>query len=61
MRSGYRKLCIFAQHRTYTFLNVTVLQDNEYALVFEYKAVSDGLVKVHTALKSAIVGYSTTK
>ncbi len=58
---SYQKLCIFTQHRTYTFENVTVLKDNEYALVFEYRAVSDGLFKTHTALKENIVGYSTTR
>ena len=59
MRS-LKKLCIFAQHRTYTFEYVVVVHDNEYALVFNYTAASDGLEKTHTVLKSNIVGWSET-
>ena len=52
-------VCIFTPHgHTFTFRNCTVVTNNETVLVFTYKAMSDGLVKTHTALKHNIVGWS---
>lgn len=44
--------------RTYTFRNAKIIQDNETALVFEYKAMSDGRQKRATFYKGQIVGFS---
>lgn len=52
-------ICIFTpQGKTFTFRNATIVTDNESVLVFDYKAMSDSLLKTHTAIKANIVGYS---
>jgi hypothetical protein len=56
----YLKLHIFTHYgKTYTFLDVKVLVNNETILVFEYSAQSDGYTKTAHFLKSAICGYTT--
>jgi len=56
------KIHIFTSHgHTFTFNRVRkVLVNNEHVLVFTYKAMSDNSVKVHTALKQNIAGYSAS-
>ena len=57
-----QSLCIFTPTgRTYTFRNVTIVQDNETVLVFSYKAMSDGNEKVGTFFKTNFVGHSILK
>lgn len=52
-------LCLFfATGRTFTFRNVTIESDNENAITFSYKAMSDGLSKVATFSKFHVVGIS---
>lgn len=54
-------ICLFLPSgKTFTFHGVTLVTNNETVLVFEYKAMSDGKKKVHTAQKSALVGWSTS-
>lgn len=43
---------------TFTFRDVEILADNESVLAVRYVAVSDGLDKVLTVQKSAVVGWS---
>jgi hypothetical protein len=58
----FAKLCIFlTSGKTFTFLDVTVITDNEYALTFVYSAMSDGLTKRATFYKSQVAGVSTTQ
>ena len=47
--------------KTYTFVNTTILLDNESTLTFEYSARSDGFRKTFVARKEALVGHSFTK
>jgi len=57
----YDILCIFTQTgRTYTFRDVKVIHDNETVLVFGYKAMSDGKIKMATFPKANIAGWSVT-
>lgn len=67
MPRGYRRvgtqplssLCLFfATGRTFTFRNVTIQSDNENAITFSYKAMSDGLSKTATFSKFHVVGIS---
>lgn len=52
-------LCLFfATGRTFTFRNVTIISDNETAITFTYKAMSDGLSKTATFFKAHVVGIS---
>lgn len=53
------KLHIFTDGgRTFTFLDVTILVNNESTLVFEYGAQSDGATKHGSFDKHRIVGHS---
>lgn len=55
-------LCIFLNTgRTFTFRNVNVLHDNEFAITFEYAAMSDGLAKQATFYKAHVAGVAKTE
>ncbi len=47
--------------KTFTFLNVEIVVDNESYLIFDYGAMSDGLSKRMSVFKNQIVGWSGTK
>lgn len=47
--------------KTFTFVHVDIVVDNESNLVFDYGALSDGLNKRMAVYKSQIVGWSFTK
>ena len=56
-----QSICIFTPlGKTFTFHDTNITVDNETVLVFSYKAMSDGLKKIHVAMKPNIVGYSLT-
>ena len=55
-------LCIFlASGRTFTFRDVEITSDNEFALTFDYSAMSDGLTKQATFYKAQVAGVSKTQ
>jgi hypothetical protein len=56
---SHLSLCIFLESgRTFTFHGVKILHDNESALTFKYKAMSDGRIKTGSFSKFRIVGHS---
>lgn len=58
-RKGAKNVCIFlVSGKTFTFKDVTILQNNETVLVFKYAAMSDGLSKTATFSKAHVAGYS---
>ena len=55
-------LCIFLAHgKTFTFRNLMVESDNEYAITFTYTAMSDGATKRATFYKANMAGISKTE
>ena len=55
-------LCLFlVSGRTFTFRNVEIVSDNEFAITFQYAAMSDGLTKTGTFYKVNLVGISKTE
>ncbi len=57
----YDIVCIFMPTgKTFTFKDVTMLTDNETALIFSYSAMSDGKAKVATFPKATLAGWSLT-
>jgi hypothetical protein len=58
----YDILCVFCQSgHTFTFNDVSIITDNESILEFQYKAMSDGLIKVGRFSKFVIAGFSLTR
>lgn len=47
--------------RTYTFHNVKIVHDNETAIRFTYRAMSDGRRKTATFYKENLAGVSTAE
>ena len=57
----YLILCIFlVSGKTFTFRDAAILSDNEFALTFDYAAMSDGLTKTATFYKAQVAGVSKT-
>lgn len=55
-------LCLFfSSGRTFTFRDVIIATDNESAIAFSYRAMSDGLRKTATFSKFHVVGTSITR
>ena len=55
-------LCLFTVNgKTFTFRNVGILSDNEFAITFQYAAMSDGLTKIGTFYKANLAGISKTE
>lgn len=53
-------LCIFLiTGRTFTFRKVEIISDNETVITFQYKAMSDNLIKTATFYKQHVAGIST--
>ncbi len=56
----YETLCIFTTTgRTYTFRQVVIESDNETAITFAYRAMSDDLRKRGTFYKANMAGFAT--
>ncbi len=54
-----KSLCLFlVSGHTFTFRNVVIMNDNETAITFSYKAMSDNQQKVATFYKSLVAGES---
>lgn len=55
-------LCVFLNTgNTFTFRNVAVIHDNEFAIEFSYVAMSDGQLKVARFFKKNVAGISITR
>jgi hypothetical protein len=58
----YAILCIFlVSGRTFTFRDVSITSDNEFAVTFDYAAMSDGLSKTATFYKAQVAGLAKTE
>lgn len=52
-------ICLFlVSGHTFTFRNYTISSDNETAITFEYRSMSDGKIKLATFYKQHIAGIS---
>lgn len=55
--SALQSLCLFlVSGRTYTFRDVVLEHDNETAVTFQYRAMSDGQYKRATFYKEHVAG-----
>jgi hypothetical protein len=62
MDKTYLSICIFlSSGKTFSFLDITILTDNESTISFKYTAMSDGRTKTATFPKKGIAGWSLTE
>ena len=56
------RLTTFTTHgKTFTFKMIFNLVADEFQITFDYRAMSDGRTKHHTAFVSNLAGYSVTE
>jgi len=54
-----KNICLFLPTgRTLSFRDIVIISNNESFLTFDYRAMSDSLIKTGTFQKRALVGWS---